>query len=880
MSDNDTHESRNSTRGTDRRTFLKSGLAAAGVVPLWLSSTETAAAQTDPLSLIDQMSIKEKVYRVTGQYGFIVETGYIPPNEDLGVPDVRLSDGPLGLRRGPQTAFPASILAASSFNYELVNQEGSAIGRESRANDQDVHLAPAMNIVRVPQLGRCFEYYGEDPAVTGEMASAFATGVQSEGIIATGKHFALNNQEKNRQNVSAEVSERAMREIYLAGFRKVVQEGNVGAIMAAYNRVHGTYATENSMLLEEILKDDWGFEGFVMSDWGAVHSTVGTANNGLDVEMPGENSAFGTPYWGDDLVDAVNNGEVSEETINDKVERLFRELDRFGKFDQSGDTPSVDYDRSRSVAQDLAEDGSVLLKNEGDVLPLDASSIDELAVVGIRPARFRIGGGGSSDVVPQRRIGPIEGVQETVGDEMTINAVEGDDNQPLDVSHVTLPNSDENGFAATYYDNPNFEGDPAATATEKDNLLFAADIESYDGVSIDGGFSGRWKGTLTSPVTGSVTFALESVSTTRLFVDGTKVVENEGGFFGSSTTTEGSIDLEEGQTYDIEIEVVGNSYTDEAYLRAGWNRPDVDPMRLAADSASSADAAIVIGKGYSSEGSDREDISLGNGQNELISTVADANDNTVVLLNTGGPVVMPWIEQVPSVLELWYPGQEGGHAAANLLFGETNPSGKLPVTFGKSVYDYPANDPDSDRTYPGVNDFVYYDEGVFVGYRHFDEQDIEPLFPFGHGESYTSFEYSGLTVSKRNLAVDGSLTVSVKVTNTGDRDGAEVVQVYVGEEDPAVERPPKELAGFAKETIPAGETKRISMELGLDAFQYWDPETERWTIDPGKFRVIVGSSSRDIRGERMVNVRGPPGSFDDDSKRGRRQGKRRHPSVR
>ncbi|WP_187367357.1 glycoside hydrolase family 3 C-terminal domain-containing protein [Haloferax sp. KTX1] len=852
--------------GLDRRSFLRGSAASVAALTFGLSATETGAAQTSDRveSLIDEMTLEEKVAQVTGQDAFLEDTGYLPPNERLGIDEVRMSDGPLGLRRGQQTAFPATISAASTFDQRLVETEGTAIAREAVANNQDVHLAPALNIVRVPQLGRAFEYFGEDPAVTGELATAFIDGIQSEGIIATAKHYVANNQETNRggpsqdlPGVSAEVSERALREIYLPGFRQAVEDGDVGAVMAAYNRINGTYATEHAKLLDEILKEEWGFDGLVMSDWGAVHSTVASANNGLDVETPGENPAFDLnwpAYWGDDLLEAVNDGYVNEAEIDDKVRRLLGQLARFDRL-ETRDAPDVSVDRraQRRVARDVAERGAVLLKNEGDVLPFETDELDELAVIGQTPSRFRIGGGGSSDVVPERRVGPLEGIESFVGDDVTVTPVEASEHQPLDVSTVAHPETGDAGFRAAYFDNTSFDGEPVTTRSMRSNSLFAEDIETVSGVE-PSEFSARLTGEWTAPVSGTVSFEVASSSASRLLIDGEQVVENQGGTLGGSASTTGDVSVEGGEAYDVTIEVAGTQYTDEPYLRVRIARPDENPLDLATEAAASADGAVVIAKGSSEEGEDREDLRLGGNQNELVEAVAEANDATAVVLNTGGPVVMPWIDAVPTVLQMWFPGQEGGGALANLLFGDANPAGRLPVTFGADLYDYPANEPDSDRRFPGENNHVYYDEGIYVGYRHFDDEAIEPLFPFGAGESYTSFAYRRATLSPGAVGDGQTASLSVDVANTGDVAGTETVQVYARDVQASVDRPPKELVAFQTVSLDPGERTTVSLEVTPDDLAFFHPDDEAWVTEPGRFELLVGHSSRDIRQTVTLNV--------------------------
>ncbi|WP_435100340.1 glycoside hydrolase family 3 C-terminal domain-containing protein [Halarchaeum sp. P4] len=845
-----------------RRRVLQTTGAAAVASTLLVNAAPAAAAEDASRvdSLVEQLTLDEKIQLVHGHEG--PATGYIPPVERLGIPDLKMSDGPLGVRNGESTAFPATVGLAASFDRERVTEEGSAMGREARAKDQDVLLAPAMNLARVPVNGRTFEYFGEDPFLAGELAAAFTDGAQSEDVIATAKHFVANNQEDNRggplqelPGVSVDVSERALRECYLPAFRAAVQEGGVGAIMAAYNRVNGTYMTEHDVLLQEVLKDEWGFDGFVMSDWGATHDAVDAANGGLDLDMPGTAYPSIPGYFDEELKTAVQQGLVSEERLNEMVRRILRQMERFGVLDRGDDaeTPSADYDAHRELSRELAEDGAVLLKNENDVLPLDAASIDSLALVGSDPRTFRIGGGGSSNVDATGRVGPVEGIRNLVGDDVEVTVVDSDGYRLVDAEHLSTADG-EPGLTGHYYDSTDFSGSAVATRVD-DHFRFSDDNIDVEGIDPES-FSARWTGTLTAPASGTFEFALTSQNASSLTVDGETVVDNGGGFLGTNTVT-GNLDLQQGETYDVTLEVANPSDSGETILGLQWSRPDVDPVQEASDAAANADAAVVLAKGSSTESSDRDDMTLDGNQNDVVAAVADANETTVALLNTGGPITMPWLDAVPSVLELWYPGQEGGAAAANLLFGEAEPGGRLPLTFGKSMDDYPA---DEIHEYPGENNVVHYDEGVFVGYRWFDQQETEPLFAFGHGETYTDFEYADASLSRRKTTPDAGVTVSVDVTNTGDREGTETVQVYVREVDPAVERPPRELKGFANVTVPAGETKTVEVELGRDAFQYWDPETEEWTVNDGAFEVEVAASSRDVRATKRLTVAGGAGT--------------------
>ena len=758
---NQTDKSSNRTAhdatGLNRRRFLEAvSVGAAGTVLLTggASAHQDAYTEADDQpgtdkrvdALVAAMTLDEKITKVHNHAYLLptFATGYVAPTPRLSIPDMQLADGPVGVRHplfgdepnlrdpenfgiadiasgGPSTAFPASISQVATWDHNLMRAFGVALGKEGKAKDQNGLFAPAFNIARVPECGRNFEYFGEDPYLAGRAAVAVIEGIQSTGTIATAKHFVANNQEDSRRTVSADVGERALREIYLPAFRAAVEEANVGSVMAAYNRVNGTYCTENARLLIEILKDEWGFDGYVISDYGATHSTVPAATAGLDFEAP----ARDTQFFGAPLKRAVQNGTVSEATLNNKVRRILGQKAKFGVLDgeRVGPPGEANTDAHQQLARRIAADGAVLLKNEipmkadsvseEPVLPLDLTEVDIIAVVGPRANEAKTGGGGSSNVTPPpgSSVSPVEGIRERAGSRAAVTTATGD-----------------------------------ATA---------------------------------------------------------------------------------------------------------------DAVALAAAS----DVAVVVATGSSLEGTDREDLVLNNDQNELIFEVAAANPQTIVVLRTGGPVVMPWLDVVSAVLETWYPGMKDGAATADLLFGDVNPSGRLPITFGKCRADYPATE---EVQYPGVDEsegypVAEYSEGVFVGYRHFDAEGTEPLFEFGYGLSYTNFKYSNIEVTPmvQPNADRVSVQVSLTIENVGDRVGKEVVQVYVVDESASVDRPPKELKAFEKTTLEPNETTKITFQLGRDAFSFYDVETGDWIVESGVFEILVGSSSRDVRQREAVSIVDP-----------------------
>jgi beta-glucosidase len=810
--------------------------------------------------LIDQMTLGEKVQMVHGAQPFEIASGYVPPVSGLGIPELQLADGPVGIRfQGPATAFPATIALAASWDRDLAREEGGALGREAKAKDQDVLLAPALNLDRVPVNGRTFEYYSEDPYLTSRMVVESVRGIQSEGTIATAKHYVANNQEVGRGQISANVSERALREIYLPGFEAAVREANVGCVMAAYNKVNGTYCTQNERLLTDTLKREWGFEGFVVSDWGATHSTVLAANAGLDLEMPAGD------YFGDDLRQAILDGEVSMATLDDKVRRILRQMVLSGALDdrKKGGPGEANTSRHQALARRIGAEGTVLLKRQGRTLPLDSQELSSIAVIGPKADAAKVGGGGSSEVIPPYSVSPLDGLRERAGSQISVEYAAGDEEFPPVPSSALTPlgaTNGETGLRGEYFNNAEFLGRPVLTRIDE-QINFGVGSGSLAQKVKDDNVSVRWTGTLTVPMTGTYTLALTSDDESYLYLDDELVVDN-----GAEHADVFSNEILRTRSYDVELEARRPYRVRIYYIESagdssvvfGWRTPDEqDPVDLAVELARRSDVAIVIATDDSTEGTDRDSLELPGRQNELISAVASANDRTVVVLRTGGPVLMPWIEEVPNVLETWYPGMEEGNAIASVLFGDVNPSGKLPVTFGIRPEDYPTN---TQERYPGVNEIVDYSEGIFVGYRHFDQQGIEPLFAFGHGLSYTSFDYRNLSLrikqASREQTVSGNgstrpsslnIEVDVEIQNVGPRKGAEVVQLYLHAPGEAAPMPPKQLRGFQKVFLEPGQTERVSFHLDQRALSYWDTDTHDWVVQNGTYHIMVGSSSRDIR---------------------------------
>jgi beta-glucosidase len=649
--------------------------------------------------IVSQMTLPEKIEELHGIHD-ATYFRYVPGIPRLNIPPLHVANGPAGVgpagaHKGAQvaaTAMSAPISMASTWDVGTAERYGALIGSEAKDLDEDLLEAPDINIARVPQSGRTFEAFGEDPYLVARMGVNVIQGIQSQGVIANVKHFAANNQEADRHNINEIISARALREIYLPAFEAAVKEGRVASLMGAYNKVNGAFCCENDILLDQILKRDWGFNGFVTSDFDAVHSTVPSALAGLDLEMPTGK------YFGDALEAAVKSGNVPMSVIDDKLIRRFRTMMQFGLFDQPAKSQTIPVHVDGLVARQLAEEGMVLLKNTGDQLPLDPTVLKNVAIIGPYAARAVTGGGGSSHVVPLYTITPVAGIQQRVG--------------------------------------------PAV------NVAFA---------------------------------------------DGSNILQ-------------------------------------------------------AVELAKSADVAVVMVGDTETEGHDHP-LTLGGNQDQLVEAVAAANPHTVVVLKTGSAVLMPWVDKVPAILEAWYPGEEDGNAVAAILFGDVNPSGKLPLTFPGCLADLPANTPEQ---YPGVEGVAHYSEGNFVGYRYFDAQNIQPLFPFGHGLSYTTFAYTDLVINSQTFSTNHSsaqtATIDLDVANTGNRFGQEVVELYVGfPSTTAIPQPPMQLKGFEKVAVSPGQTSHVRLKLDIRSLAYWDINAGGWSIMPGTYHILAGSSSRDIR---------------------------------
>ncbi|HEX3792055.1 MAG TPA: glycoside hydrolase family 3 C-terminal domain-containing protein, partial [Pseudonocardiaceae bacterium] len=799
----------------------------------WLNAAQAPVDRAN--ELLAQMTEAEKLDMM--HQGASCNWGAcVDGNARLGIPALHLQDGPAGVADGVTgvTQLPAPVAGAATWDTSLMQQYGQVIGNEEWGKGANVNLGPTINIDRDPRWGRSFESLSEDPYLAAQLATADVQGIQSQGPMAQVKHYAVYNQEtyRNTTQDDAVVSDRAEQEIYLPAFQAAVQQGGADSVMCSYAEVNGTFACENSALLTTQLKQDLGFAGFVTSDWGGTHSTVASANAGLDMEMTGDT------YYGDPLTQAVANGQVSQATINDHVRRILTSMFAAGLFDttQTGTTTSVvTSDAHTAVAKQVAEEGSVLLKNSNTTLPI-GSATKSIAVIGDDAGpNAMTAGNGSAHVNAPYVVTPYQGIKTRAGSGVTVNYAQGNaspNGEIVDGSYLTPSQGTGPGLYAQYYNGNSLSGTPIATRVDPNVNFNWGGLSPGSGVPADN-WSAKWTGSITPPTTGSYTFSLTSDDGSRLFVNGQQVINNWAD--QPATTRTGTITLTAGQPASIEVDYFQDGGGSQVNL--GWQVPNQNLDAQAVTAAKAANLAVVFVDNAEGEGADLPNIDLSGDQNQLVSDVAAANPNTVVVVNSGSAVTMPWANSVRGIIENWYPGQEDGNAIAALLYGDVNFSGKLPVTFPQSLAQVPAS---TQAQWPGQNGQVQYSEGVDVGYRYYDSQHETPLFPFGFGLSYTSFGFSGLTVSQPDAS--GNVTVGFAVTNTGKVAGSEVAQVYVGEPSSTGE-PPNSLRGFQRVTLNPGQSQQVSLVLNAQSFQYWN---NGWVNAAGANTISVGSSSRDL----------------------------------
>jgi beta-glucosidase-like glycosyl hydrolase len=970
-----------------------SGVAAADTACPWVHST--APVEQRVAQVLAQLTLDEKLSLTHGAQlpGY---AGVVAPIPRLCIPALTLNDGGAGVVMGGATAMPAPVAAAASWDPDAERAYGSVVGAESRTKGIGVDLGPNVNLERDPRGGRVFEGAGEDPYLAGAMSTQYVEGVQSQGVMSDIKHFAANDTEQNRNNGNAIVDERTLNEMYFPAFKQAVQQGDAASIMAATSLVNGVHSNENAYLMKQTAKQDWGFDGFVVTDWDEARSTVQAANAELDLNMPSPGN-FGQP-----LADAVRSGQVSMAVLNDKIARMLGEEFAYGLFDTQPGSPSATATTPEHVktAQDIAAEGTVLMKNDGGILPLDPSATPSIAVIGEAAKHAPITGGGGSSHVPASSVVPVaDGIAARLGTAgrvdyfdgwtATASADDGGDvaarmldgdpgtrwssgtpmadgqsvtidmggSQPIDQNtmdsgastgdyargyqvllsadgstwgtpvasgtgtaavitakfpaqqaryikvvqtgtsdswwsiaeftaytadasgtqvalsrsgvHVpgvtdklpTIPGATfttaagQPGLTAQYFNNLDLSGTPALTRTEPgvdDHYTQAPG----PGVN-PAGFSVRWTGSITAPVTGTYTFSMANTGGVRMTLGGQPVFE-DWAQYGPGVS---AIRLVGGVKTPITVEnyqpvngatgpVAGTptSPPGNGSITLGWQVPDTAAIAAAAAMAKRDTVAVVVVNDDESEDGDRQNLTLPGAQDDLVAAVAAANPRTVVVLNTGAPVLMPWLGSVRGVLESWYGGQQNGAALASVLFGDVGPSGKLPQTWPTTMAQLPTDDP---SRYPGTVDVstnttnYHYSEGLDVGYRWYDAKNLTPMFPFGFGLTYSRFSFGNLAVSPTVSGDPGPLKVRATVTNTGTRTATEVAQLYLG--DPASSgEPPKQLKGFQRVTLAAGQSQRVTFTVTSADLQTWDSKAHTWTTNLGTYGVFVGDSSRNL----------------------------------
>jgi beta-glucosidase len=815
-------------------------------------------------ALLSKLSLEEKIDLIGG-----IDKFYIRGLSSINLPPLRMSDGPMGVREwGPSTAYPGGIALAASWNPKLAEEIGTAIGHDARARGVSLLLAPGVNLYRAPMAGRSFEYFGEDPVLAARIAVGYIRGVQQQGVIATIKHLAANNQEFNRIEVSSDVDERTLRELYLPVFEAAVKEGHVGAVMDAYNPVNGWHPSQSSALNCDLLKKDWRFDGIAMSDWGGTHNAIAAANACLDLEMPS-----GQYMNRDTLLPAIREGRVSVEVIDDKVRRILRKAVQFGLFDR----PDVDLKQNlynaqnRKVALDGALEGAVLLRNESGVLPLDKRQIKTLAVLGPNATPAVYAGGGSSKVNPYETVSTLSGLLDFLDGKANVEYDRGlpDLNELSKGTKYTF--NGKPGAKLELFADPDFHGQPVKTLIvpniEPGSL---SSILKPDGTLIDGVRALRFTATYLPHCAGNHLFLtsgggpeayLSGQDQYRLMVNGAQLIELVP--FEQQGPLARYRDLPDVKPLEIRFDYVAASQ--RAYPRLAIGATADLVSERAKQLAKVADA-VVLAVGFDPtterEGMDRT-FELPYGQEELIRTVARHNKKVIVVLNAGGGVDMHnWVDAVPAILHTWYPGQEGGAALAQLLFGEHNPSGKLPITIDRTWESSPVhnsyyaqerkNSASAEGSFPydmagqsriaKIETGVAYTEGLLSGYRYYSGAATKPLFPFGFGLSYTTFRFSNLHIGQFG---DEGVDVTADVTNSGRRQGEEVVQLYLGLPSSYVPMPARELKSFQKIALAPGETSQVKLHLNRRALSYYDVTTKSWKLDSGEVKVFVGDSAED-----------------------------------
>jgi len=811
-------------------------------------------------SLLGKMTIDEKIDLISGDTPFRTH-----PVERLGVPFFQMADGPVGAHiPAPTIAYAAGIGLAASWDRELVVRTGEELGRDSRSRGAVILLGPGVNIYRAPMNGRNFEYFGEDPFLAGRIAVGYIQGVQHEGVSATVKHYLGNNSEYLRHDTDSVIDERTLREIYMPAFEAAVKEAKVGAIMDSYNITNGEHMTQNHYLNVDVAKGQWHFPGIIMSDWVATYDAEAPVKSGLDLEMP-----FGVYYNRETLLPLLKSGAITEAEIDDKVRRILRVAVDFGWLDHPAlDTSIPRYNlQGRAVSLQAALEGAVLLQNTDHALPLDRKAIRTIAVIGPTATQTITTGGGSGEVVSFANTNLLVGISDYLGEGSKVLYARGlrSINQMAYLTHFTTNvEGTTPGITHVTFEKADLQGNETGSTVESALLTPGStrrepEIQELNALTTHRNSSpylrtttsAKWTGYYKAAKAGSYAVFAQTDGRYRLLVDDAVVFDSS--VVPKAILNQAVLTLAQGP-HKVVMEQLSTQFASVSGMRVGLAPLDgiVEPDAL--EIASHADA-VVLAVGFNasseSEGGDRS-FELPVGQDQLIDQIAALGKKTIVMITSGGSVdVAPWRGKVQGVFETWYAGEQGGKAAAELLFGEANPSGHLPITWEKKLTDNPSYA----HYYPdaGTNKVVYR-EGIFMGYRGYEHTHTEPLYPFGFGLSYTTFALSHLQAVPSGK---GRFTVSFDVANTGDRAGATVAQLYVGEAAPSVPRPAKELKQFERVFLQPGETKHIAVQLDARSFSFYDVAAKSWHADAGSYELSLGLSSAEVQQKVPVTLPEP-----------------------
>ncbi|EEU48246.1 glycoside hydrolase family 3 [Fusarium vanettenii 77-13-4] len=784
---------------------------------------------------------------------------------EKGIPAIKTTDGPNGARGGifvggtKAALFPCGISLAATWNKDLLYQVGQHLALEAKARSAEMLLAPTVCMHRHPLGGRNFESFSEDPLLTGKLAAQYIKGLQDRGVAATIKHFVGNEQETNRLTIDSLITERPLRELYLRPFEIAIREANPWAVMSSYNLINGVHADLNKHTLKDILRGEWGYDGTVVSDWGGINSSVESVQAGCDIEFP-----YSAKWRLDKLITAANEGLISMEDIDQAAENMLTLVERLKGSDMSPEEPEREDDRkeTRELIRAAGHEGLTLLKNDNGILPLCPKST-KVAVIGPNANRAIAGGGGSASLNPYYNTIPLDSIRKVSQKKVTF-AQGCYIHKWLPVaSDYCTDKSGKPGVNIDWFAGDKFEGSPVVIQRRTNTDLFLWDSAPLQQVGPE--WSAIATTYLTPKTTGKHTISFMSVGPGKLYVNGQLVLDlwewtEEGeAMFDGSVDYLVEVDMEADKAVELRVEMTNELRPISKQkqfgithkyggCRIGFKEQDrVDYIQEAVETARAADVAVVIvgvDAEWESEGYDRQtmDLPVDGSQDRLIEAVVKANPRTIVVNQSGSPVHMPWADNVPVIIQGWYQGQEAGNALADVLFGIENPSGKLPATFPKRIEHTPAW-----HTWPGENHKVLYGEGLYIGYRHYDHAKITPLFPFGHGLSYTTFEYGRPEISTRTLTPDGVINITLAISNIGSRAGAETVQLYVHDEKSRLPRPDKELVAFEKVFLEADETRHITISLDKYAVGYYDETVPGWIAEEGAFKVLIGASSADIR---------------------------------